>query len=104
MLFYAIITHLQKKLVFVYGLDGRAQTYIYANYFSLYKFSAKIIITFLQVATAFVGFSVLTAYLTILLLVLLFFMKSTTVFHICGWMQILSGNENSEKKEQFINF
>jgi len=43
-----------------------------------------------QVATAFVGISVLSAFLTILLLVLLFFMKSTTVFHICGWMQILS--------------
>lgn len=42
-------------------------------------------------ATAFVGFSVLSAFLTIFLLVLLFFMKTTTVFHICGWMQILSG-------------
>lgn len=44
-----------------------------------------------QVATAFVGFSVLSAFLTIFLLILLFFMKTTTVFHICGWMQILSG-------------
>ncbi|XP_031618320.1 LHFPL tetraspan subfamily member 3 protein [Contarinia nasturtii] len=43
-----------------------------------------------QVATAFVGLSVVTAVLTILFLVFLFFLKSTTVFHICGWMQILS--------------
>lgn len=45
----------------------------------------------LQVATIFVGISVATAVLTILALVLMFFMKSTTVFHICGWLQILSG-------------
>lgn len=45
-----------------------------------------------QVATAFVGLSVVTAVLTIFFLVFLLFMKSTTVFHLCGWMQILSGN------------
>lgn len=44
-----------------------------------------------QVATIFVGLSVLTSLLTISSLIMMFFMKSTTVFHICGWMQILSG-------------
>jgi len=43
-----------------------------------------------QVATIFVGISVITAIMTICSLILMFFMKSTTVFHICGWMQILS--------------
>lgn len=49
----------------------------------------------LQVATIFVGIAVLTAMLTIFTLILMFFMKSTTVFHICGWMQILSGKTMS---------
>lgn len=31
------------------------------------------------------------ALLTIFFLVCLLFMKSTRVFHICGWMQIISG-------------
>lgn len=43
-----------------------------------------------QVATIFMGISVITAILTITSLILMLFMKSTTVFHICGWMQILS--------------
>uniref|UniRef100_A0A1L8D9H4 Uncharacterized protein n=2 Tax=Nyssomyia neivai TaxID=330878 RepID=A0A1L8D9H4_9DIPT len=43
-----------------------------------------------QVATIFVGLSVLTSLLTICSLILMFFMRSTTVFHICGWMQMLS--------------
>ena len=44
-----------------------------------------------QVATVFVGISVITALITIVSLVLMLFMKSTTVFHICGWFQVLSG-------------
>ncbi|XP_055688454.1 LHFPL tetraspan subfamily member 3 protein isoform X2 [Lutzomyia longipalpis] len=43
-----------------------------------------------QVATIFVGLSVVTSLLTICSLILMFFMRSTTVFHICGWMQMLS--------------
>uniref|UniRef100_U5ETD1 Putative conserved plasma membrane protein n=1 Tax=Corethrella appendiculata TaxID=1370023 RepID=U5ETD1_9DIPT len=43
-----------------------------------------------QVATIFGGLAVATSVLTICSLILMFFMRSTTVFHICGWMQILS--------------
>ncbi|CAO1342304.1 unnamed protein product [Diamesa serratosioi] len=43
-----------------------------------------------QVATIFAGAAVITSLLTILCLIFMVFMKSTTVFHICGWMQILS--------------
>lgn len=44
-----------------------------------------------QVATIFAGLAVCTAVLTIFCLVFMIFMKTTTVFHICGWVQILSG-------------
>lgn len=44
-----------------------------------------------QLATIFAGTAVATSLLTILCLVFMIFLKSTTVFHICGWMQILSG-------------
>lgn len=43
-----------------------------------------------QLATIFMAVSVVTALLTICFLVFMIFMKSTRVFHICGWMQILS--------------
>ncbi|XP_058066567.1 LHFPL tetraspan subfamily member 3 protein isoform X2 [Anopheles bellator] len=43
-----------------------------------------------QVATVFCGLAVGTAALAICCLLLMVFMKSTTVFHICGWMQMLS--------------
>uniref|UniRef100_A0A182TNW4 Uncharacterized protein n=1 Tax=Anopheles melas TaxID=34690 RepID=A0A182TNW4_9DIPT len=44
-----------------------------------------------QVATVFCGLAVATSVLAICCLLLMVFMKSTTVFHICGWMQMLSG-------------
>jgi hypothetical protein len=44
-----------------------------------------------QLATIFAGTAVATSLLTILCLVFMIFLKSTTVFHLCGWMQILSG-------------
>uniref|UniRef100_A0AAG5D345 Protein with signal anchor n=1 Tax=Anopheles atroparvus TaxID=41427 RepID=A0AAG5D345_ANOAO len=43
-----------------------------------------------QVATVFCGLAVATSVLAICCLLLMVFMKSTTVFHICGWMQMLS--------------
>lgn len=55
-------------------------------------------------ATAFVGLSVITAVLTIIFLVFLFFLKSTTVFHICGWMQILSGNYKCSALHVYLKF
>lgn len=44
-----------------------------------------------QLAIIFAGTAVVTSLLTILCLVFMIFLKSTTVFHLCGWMQILSG-------------
>lgn len=44
-----------------------------------------------QIVTVLVGFSVVVALFTICTMLLFFFCKSTTVFHICGWMQMLSG-------------
>lgn len=43
-----------------------------------------------RAATIFVGLSVLLAALAIVSMLLFFFLKSTTVFHVCGWMQVLS--------------
>jgi len=43
-----------------------------------------------QVATIFAAVAVATSLLTIMCLIFMIFLKSTTVFHICGWMQILS--------------
>lgn len=47
--------------------------------------------TAFQAATIFVGVAVFFALATLLAMVLFFFCQSTTVFHICGWMQIISG-------------
>lgn len=44
-----------------------------------------------KVATVFAGLSVLIALLTIVVMLLFFFFASTTVFHVCGWMQVISG-------------
>ncbi|XP_075216132.1 tetraspan membrane protein in hair cell stereocilia [Lycorma delicatula] len=43
-----------------------------------------------KVATVFAGLSVLIALLTIVVMLLFFFFASTTVFHVCGWMQVIS--------------
>lgn len=48
-----------------------------------------------QAATVFVGLAVLIALLTICAMILFFFCHSTTVFHICAWMQLISGIKNS---------
>lgn len=50
---------------------------------------------FYQVATIFAAVAVVTSLLTIMCLIFMIFLKSTTVFHICGWMQILSGKDFS---------
>lgn len=47
--------------------------------------------TAFQAATVFVGVAVIFAILTLCAMVLFFFCQSTSVFHICGWMQIISG-------------
>lgn len=60
----------------------------------IYKYFIILLLYKIKVATIFVGLSVATAVLTIVSLVLMFFLKSTTVFHICGWMQILSGKNH----------
>lgn len=44
-----------------------------------------------QIATVFVGLAVVIALFTICSMLLFFFCQSTTVFHICGWLQLLSG-------------
>ncbi|XP_018322901.1 LHFPL tetraspan subfamily member 3 protein, partial [Agrilus planipennis] len=41
-------------------------------------------------ASACVGIAVLTALLTICMMVLFLFCHSTTVYHICGWLQVFS--------------
>jgi hypothetical protein len=38
-----------------------------------------------------VGLSVILALLVICSMLLFFFFQSTTVFHICGWIQVTSG-------------
>ncbi|XP_055388505.1 LHFPL tetraspan subfamily member 3 protein isoform X2 [Condylostylus longicornis] len=43
-----------------------------------------------QVATIFVGLGVIMAFSVIFLLALMLFLKSTTVFNMCGWAQIMS--------------
>lgn len=43
-----------------------------------------------RVATVFAGLSVLIALVTIIAMLLFFFFASTTVFHLCGWMQVIS--------------
>lgn len=44
-----------------------------------------------RAATVFVGLSVILALLVICSMLLFFFFQSTTVFHICGWIQVTSG-------------
>lgn len=44
-----------------------------------------------RAATVFVGLSVAISSLTVLTMVLFFFMHSSTVFHVCGWMQLACG-------------
>ncbi|XP_063630444.1 tektin-4 isoform X2 [Cydia splendana] len=43
-----------------------------------------------KIATALVGIAVAAALFTICTMLLFFFCQSTTVFHICGWLQLLS--------------
>nr|CAD7430438.1 unnamed protein product [Timema monikensis] len=43
-----------------------------------------------KAATIFVGLSVVLSFLAICSMLLFFFFQSTTVFHICGWVQVLS--------------
>lgn len=45
----------------------------------------------LKIAAVFGVVSVLLSILTVLTLMLFFFCTSTTVYRICGWMQLLSG-------------
>lgn len=56
-----------------------------------------------QVATIFVALAVLTALLTICAMLLFFFCHSTTVFHICGWMQLVSGELNDRLGDKTPN-
>lgn len=42
-------------------------------------------------ATVCVGLAVLTAFLTICAMLFFCFCQTTTVFHICGWLQLVSG-------------
>lgn len=44
-----------------------------------------------KIATVLVGAAVALALFTICAMLLFFFCQSTTVFHICGWLQLLSG-------------
>jgi len=44
-----------------------------------------------QATTVLVGVAVVTALLAICAMTLFFFCHSTTVFHVCGWMQLISG-------------
>lgn len=44
-----------------------------------------------QAATIFVGVAVLFSLVTLCAMILFFFCQSTTVFHVCGWMQLISG-------------
>lgn len=44
-----------------------------------------------KVATILAAISVLVALITIVAMLLFFFIASTKVFHLCGWMQVISG-------------
>lgn len=67
-------------------VSGKPASTTFCKESLLMKFSA-------QVATIFAGIAVATSLLTIMCLMFMIFLKSTTVFHICGWMQILSGKD-----------
>lgn len=45
-------------------------------------------------ATICVGLAVLTALLTIFTMLFFCFCQTTTVFHICAWLQLISGKKN----------
>lgn len=45
-----------------------------------------------RAATVFVGLSVVTILICICSMLFFFFFNSSTVFHICGWLQMFSGN------------
>lgn len=44
-----------------------------------------------RAATVFVGLSVVIIFLCIVSMLLFFFLNTSTVFHICGWMQAATG-------------
>lgn len=44
-----------------------------------------------KVATILAAISVMVALITIVAMLLFFFIASTKVFHVCGWMQVISG-------------
>ncbi|CAG0881193.1 unnamed protein product [Darwinula stevensoni] len=52
---------------------------------------ASILSPAFRAATVFTGLSVLITFLCICAMLLFFFVRSSTVFHICGWMQVFSG-------------
>lgn len=45
----------------------------------------------LLTTTVLVGLAVVTALLTVCAMLMFFFCRSTTVFHVCAWMQLSSG-------------
>nr|CAD7400237.1 unnamed protein product [Timema cristinae] len=49
-----------------------------------------------KAATIFVGLSVVLSFLAICSMLLFFFFQSTTVFHICGWVQVLSVKRSAD--------
>lgn len=66
-----------------------------------------------KIATVLVGIAVALALFTICAMLLFFFCQSTTVFHICGWLQLLSGKyllyittsvPNSSETNNFLGY
>jgi hypothetical protein len=60
-----------------------------------------------RAATVFVGLSVILALLAICSMLLFFFFQSTTVFHVCGWIQVSSGRGCSPElvsHDQFLGY
>lgn len=55
-----------------------------------------------RAATVFVGLSVFLSSLCVLSMVLFFFLHSSTVFHVCGWIQLSCGKWNFYLIEQII--
>lgn len=54
-----------------------------------------------KIATVLVGVAVAMSLFTICALLLFFFCQSTTVFHICGWIQLFSGKLSFTMNEHF---
>lgn len=48
-----------------------------------------------RAATVFVGLSLVVIFLCLAAFVLFFFLHSSTVFHICGWLQAFNGKSSS---------